>query len=41
MSNTTHIQQGGGLRRKGTIVTLVLSLAGGALAGREALPPEP
>ena len=41
MTHTTHIEQGGGLRRTGTILTLVLSLGTGALAGRTALPTEP
>ena len=38
MTTNTHNRQGGGLRRKGTILTLVLSLGAGALAGRTTLP---
>ncbi len=40
MATTTHIAKGGALRRSGTILTLVLSIAVGALAGRTALPTE-
>ncbi len=40
MATTTHLKQGGGLRRKGSILALILSVGAGALAGRTALPTE-
>lgn len=40
MATTSHIQRSGARRRRTTIMTLVLAVAGGALAGRTALPTE-
>jgi murein DD-endopeptidase MepM/ murein hydrolase activator NlpD len=41
MTTNTHVKQGGGLRRSGTIFLLVLSIGAGALAGKTAFPTEP